>query len=206
MRTLLPLFPPLPPTLLLFFLQSASHIASSPKVSAKVKKDNIKYAAWAATQINRAYKVSHKLLLRSCEISLTAFFFLLPLSSTQRRFYSFLHPDSGNHQSCSSVVFLGVGAQYSDSLKTPSFAYDTKCIHSQLTCKCMAGFDCCLQLTQNCKNNLQVFQSVWVHLLLMCWLKATTSAKTSRHKLVSDTSHKQSFREKMNWTLADFSI
>uniref|UniRef100_H2N2F6 ER membrane protein complex subunit 2 n=1 Tax=Oryzias latipes TaxID=8090 RepID=H2N2F6_ORYLA len=37
---------------------SASHIASSPKVSAKVKKDNIKYAAWAATQINRAYKLA----------------------------------------------------------------------------------------------------------------------------------------------------
>uniref|UniRef100_A0A3Q2QI36 ER membrane protein complex subunit 2 n=1 Tax=Fundulus heteroclitus TaxID=8078 RepID=A0A3Q2QI36_FUNHE len=37
---------------------SASHIAASPKVSAKVKKDNIKYAAWAAAQINRAYKVS----------------------------------------------------------------------------------------------------------------------------------------------------
>ncbi|KAF0045060.1 hypothetical protein F2P81_001589 [Scophthalmus maximus] len=35
---------------------SASHIAASPKVSAKVKKDNMKYAAWAATQINRAYK------------------------------------------------------------------------------------------------------------------------------------------------------
>uniref|UniRef100_A0AAQ6IDG8 ER membrane protein complex subunit 2 n=1 Tax=Anabas testudineus TaxID=64144 RepID=A0AAQ6IDG8_ANATE len=37
---------------------SASHIAASPKVSAKVKKDNIKYAAWAATQINRAYKLA----------------------------------------------------------------------------------------------------------------------------------------------------
>lgn len=38
-------------------LQSASHIAASPKVSAKVKKDNMKYAAWATSQINRAYKV-----------------------------------------------------------------------------------------------------------------------------------------------------
>lgn len=38
-------------------LQSSSHIAASPKVSAKVKKDNVKYAAWAASQINRAYKV-----------------------------------------------------------------------------------------------------------------------------------------------------
>uniref|UniRef100_A0AAX7T8R6 ER membrane protein complex subunit 2 n=1 Tax=Astatotilapia calliptera TaxID=8154 RepID=A0AAX7T8R6_ASTCA len=37
---------------------SASHIAASPKVSAKVKKDNMKYAAWAATQINRAYKLA----------------------------------------------------------------------------------------------------------------------------------------------------
>ncbi|MGH0136195.1 UNVERIFIED_CONTAM: hypothetical protein FKN15_060060 [Acipenser sinensis] len=35
---------------------SASHIAASPKVSAKVKKDNVKYAAWAASQINRAYQ------------------------------------------------------------------------------------------------------------------------------------------------------
>uniref|UniRef100_H3DDC1 ER membrane protein complex subunit 2 n=1 Tax=Tetraodon nigroviridis TaxID=99883 RepID=H3DDC1_TETNG len=37
---------------------SASHIAASPKVSAKVKKDNMKYAAWAASQINRAYKLA----------------------------------------------------------------------------------------------------------------------------------------------------
>ncbi|XP_033958080.1 ER membrane protein complex subunit 2-like [Pseudochaenichthys georgianus] len=37
---------------------SSSHIAASPKVSAKVKKDNMKYAAWAATQINRAYKMA----------------------------------------------------------------------------------------------------------------------------------------------------
>uniref|UniRef100_A0A8C6WIH3 ER membrane protein complex subunit 2 n=1 Tax=Neogobius melanostomus TaxID=47308 RepID=A0A8C6WIH3_9GOBI len=37
---------------------SASHIAASPKVSAKVKKDNVKYAAWAASQINRAYKLA----------------------------------------------------------------------------------------------------------------------------------------------------
>uniref|UniRef100_A0A8C9VYT4 ER membrane protein complex subunit 2 n=1 Tax=Scleropages formosus TaxID=113540 RepID=A0A8C9VYT4_SCLFO len=37
---------------------SASHIAASPKVSAKVKKDNVKYAAWAATQINRAYQLA----------------------------------------------------------------------------------------------------------------------------------------------------
>ncbi|GLD48759.1 ER membrane protein complex subunit 2 [Lates japonicus] len=37
---------------------SASHIAASPKVSAKVKKDNMKYAAWAATQINKAYKLT----------------------------------------------------------------------------------------------------------------------------------------------------
>ncbi|KAG5856958.1 hypothetical protein ANANG_G00013420 [Anguilla anguilla] len=37
---------------------SASHIAASPKVSAKVKKDNVKYAAWAAAQINRAYQLA----------------------------------------------------------------------------------------------------------------------------------------------------
>ena len=37
---------------------SASHIASNLKASAKMKKDNIKYASWAANQINRAYQVS----------------------------------------------------------------------------------------------------------------------------------------------------
>ncbi|XP_066572058.1 ER membrane protein complex subunit 2 isoform X2 [Amia ocellicauda] len=37
---------------------SASHLAASPKVSAKVKKDNVKYAAWAASQINRAYQLA----------------------------------------------------------------------------------------------------------------------------------------------------
>ncbi|XP_032916522.1 ER membrane protein complex subunit 2 [Catharus ustulatus] len=35
---------------------SASHIASNPKASAKMKKDNMKYAGWAANQINRAYQ------------------------------------------------------------------------------------------------------------------------------------------------------
>ncbi|EHB10695.1 Tetratricopeptide repeat protein 35 [Heterocephalus glaber] len=35
---------------------SASHIASNPKASAKMKKDNMKYAGWAADQINRAYQ------------------------------------------------------------------------------------------------------------------------------------------------------
>ncbi|KAL0598763.1 ER membrane protein complex subunit 2, partial [Plecturocebus cupreus] len=35
---------------------SASHIASNPKASAKTKKDNMKYASWAASQINRAYQ------------------------------------------------------------------------------------------------------------------------------------------------------
>ncbi|KAM7317030.1 hypothetical protein ACRRTK_023332 [Alexandromys fortis] len=38
---------------------SASHIASNPKASAKMKKDNIKYASWAANQINRAYQVGN---------------------------------------------------------------------------------------------------------------------------------------------------
>uniref|UniRef100_A0A672LSG8 ER membrane protein complex subunit 2 n=1 Tax=Sinocyclocheilus grahami TaxID=75366 RepID=A0A672LSG8_SINGR len=44
---------------------SASHIAASPKVSAKVKKDNMKYGAWAASQISRAYQVRgvHELLV-----------------------------------------------------------------------------------------------------------------------------------------------
>uniref|UniRef100_A0A4W4GCB9 ER membrane protein complex subunit 2 n=1 Tax=Electrophorus electricus TaxID=8005 RepID=A0A4W4GCB9_ELEEL len=37
---------------------SASHIAANTKVSAKVKKDNVKYAAWAASQINRAYQLA----------------------------------------------------------------------------------------------------------------------------------------------------
>ncbi len=45
------------PCLLSLLLQSASHIAASPKVSAKVKKDNVKYAAWATSQISRAYQV-----------------------------------------------------------------------------------------------------------------------------------------------------
>uniref|UniRef100_A0A3B3SQV0 ER membrane protein complex subunit 2 n=1 Tax=Paramormyrops kingsleyae TaxID=1676925 RepID=A0A3B3SQV0_9TELE len=40
------------------FYMSASHIAASPKVSAKVKKDNVRYAAWAASQINRAYQLA----------------------------------------------------------------------------------------------------------------------------------------------------
>ncbi|XP_061461146.1 ER membrane protein complex subunit 2 isoform X3 [Rhineura floridana] len=35
---------------------SASHIASNSKASAKMKKDNMKYASWAANQINRAYQ------------------------------------------------------------------------------------------------------------------------------------------------------
>ncbi|KAL7984121.1 hypothetical protein Chor_002691 [Crotalus horridus] len=35
---------------------SASHIVSNSKASAKVKKDNMKYASWAANQINRAYQ------------------------------------------------------------------------------------------------------------------------------------------------------
>nr|XP_051700724.1 ER membrane protein complex subunit 2 isoform X2 [Oryctolagus cuniculus] len=37
---------------------SASHIASNAKASAKMKKDNMKYASWAASQINRAYQSS----------------------------------------------------------------------------------------------------------------------------------------------------
>ncbi|XP_048385399.1 ER membrane protein complex subunit 2 isoform X1 [Stegostoma tigrinum] len=37
---------------------SASHIASNPKANAKMKKDNMKYAAWAATQINKAYQLA----------------------------------------------------------------------------------------------------------------------------------------------------
>uniref|UniRef100_A0A4W5N4L5 ER membrane protein complex subunit 2 n=1 Tax=Hucho hucho TaxID=62062 RepID=A0A4W5N4L5_9TELE len=38
---------------------SASHIAASPKVNATVKKANVKYAAWATNQINRAYQVRY---------------------------------------------------------------------------------------------------------------------------------------------------
>lgn len=45
------------PSFVFLPLQSSSHIAASPKVSAKVKKDNMKYAAWATSQISRAYKV-----------------------------------------------------------------------------------------------------------------------------------------------------
>ncbi|XP_041469155.1 ER membrane protein complex subunit 2-like [Lytechinus variegatus] len=37
---------------------AATNIASSPKASGKVKKDNMKYAAWAAQQIAYKYKVA----------------------------------------------------------------------------------------------------------------------------------------------------
>ncbi|XP_038666290.1 ER membrane protein complex subunit 2 isoform X2 [Scyliorhinus canicula] len=37
---------------------SASHIASNPKANAKMKKDNLRYATWAATQINKAYQLA----------------------------------------------------------------------------------------------------------------------------------------------------
>jgi len=37
--------------------QSASNVASSKSKDAKTKKDNIKYAAWAAEQITKQYKV-----------------------------------------------------------------------------------------------------------------------------------------------------
>uniref|UniRef100_A0A8C5MN32 ER membrane protein complex subunit 2 n=1 Tax=Leptobrachium leishanense TaxID=445787 RepID=A0A8C5MN32_9ANUR len=37
---------------------SSIHIASNPKASAKIKKDNVKYATWAANQIKRAYQIS----------------------------------------------------------------------------------------------------------------------------------------------------
>uniref|UniRef100_H3A793 ER membrane protein complex subunit 2 n=1 Tax=Latimeria chalumnae TaxID=7897 RepID=H3A793_LATCH len=37
---------------------SASHIAAYSKASAKVKENNLKYAAWAANQINRAYQLA----------------------------------------------------------------------------------------------------------------------------------------------------
>ncbi|XP_059829326.1 ER membrane protein complex subunit 2 isoform X2 [Hypanus sabinus] len=37
---------------------SASHIASNPKANAKIKKDNLRYATWAAMQINKAYQLA----------------------------------------------------------------------------------------------------------------------------------------------------
>uniref|UniRef100_A0A8C7CA37 ER membrane protein complex subunit 2 n=1 Tax=Oncorhynchus kisutch TaxID=8019 RepID=A0A8C7CA37_ONCKI len=37
---------------------SASHIAACPKVNATVKKANVRYAAWATNQINRAYQLA----------------------------------------------------------------------------------------------------------------------------------------------------
>ncbi|XP_071240545.1 ER membrane protein complex subunit 2 isoform X2 [Salvelinus alpinus] len=40
------------------YAESASHIAASPKVNATVKKANVKYAAWATNQINRAYQLA----------------------------------------------------------------------------------------------------------------------------------------------------
>lgn len=75
--------------------QSASHIAASPKVSAKVKKDNVKYAAWATSQINRAYKV------RDTVISSPSF---SPVSTSlencallQNVFFPHPSPDNENH-------------------------------------------------------------------------------------------------------------
>lgn len=41
-----------------FLLKAASHTASNPKANAKIKKDNMRYATWAALQINKAYQVS----------------------------------------------------------------------------------------------------------------------------------------------------
>ncbi|XP_075070063.1 ER membrane protein complex subunit 2 isoform X1 [Mixophyes fleayi] len=37
---------------------SSIHIASNPKASAKMKKDNVKFATWAANQIKRAYQLA----------------------------------------------------------------------------------------------------------------------------------------------------
>uniref|UniRef100_A0A4W3IM16 ER membrane protein complex subunit 2 n=1 Tax=Callorhinchus milii TaxID=7868 RepID=A0A4W3IM16_CALMI len=37
---------------------TASHIASNPKANAKIKKDNMKYATWAAAQVNKAYQLA----------------------------------------------------------------------------------------------------------------------------------------------------
>lgn len=94
----------------LFFLQSASHIAASPKVSGKVKKDNVKYAAWAATQINRAYKVSYKYTLMLCFYNFShdfSFFLFWCLFSTE--FFPphlFPPPDTENHQSDLSAMLL----------------------------------------------------------------------------------------------------
>ncbi|KAJ7416211.1 ER membrane protein complex subunit 2 [Willisornis vidua] len=52
------------------YAESASHIASNPKASAKMKKDNMKYASWAANQINRAYQdensLSHVFSMPNC--------------------------------------------------------------------------------------------------------------------------------------------
>uniref|UniRef100_A0A6I8SPN3 ER membrane protein complex subunit 2 n=1 Tax=Xenopus tropicalis TaxID=8364 RepID=A0A6I8SPN3_XENTR len=37
---------------------SSVHIASNPKASAKMKKDNVKYATWATSQIKKAYQLA----------------------------------------------------------------------------------------------------------------------------------------------------
>ncbi|CAI9588993.1 unnamed protein product [Staurois parvus] len=37
---------------------SSVHIASNPKASAKMKKDNVKFATWASNQIKRAYQLA----------------------------------------------------------------------------------------------------------------------------------------------------
>ncbi|XP_072630336.1 ER membrane protein complex subunit 2 isoform X1 [Canis lupus baileyi] len=69
---------------------SASHIASNPKASAKTKKDNMKYASWAASQINRAYQAVpgspflwHHLLEIYCVplvVSCFPAFFMIPVA------------------------------------------------------------------------------------------------------------------------------
>lgn len=111
----------------LFFLQSASHIAASPKVSGKVKKDNVKYAAWAATQINRAYKVSYKYTLMLCFYNFSHdFSFLVSL------FYWIFPPTSlpsTRHWKPPIRLVSYVAAfmenshtQYSEILKSPLFA------------------------------------------------------------------------------------
>uniref|UniRef100_A0A8C2ZPR0 ER membrane protein complex subunit 2 n=1 Tax=Cyclopterus lumpus TaxID=8103 RepID=A0A8C2ZPR0_CYCLU len=105
---------------------SASHIAASPKVSAKVKKDNMKYASWAATQINRAYKVSRVTTVMTVS-SVYVVLILITLVSLYVVPTSPLHYARHNHLSYfSSVVlflFLFSGLIWTQHLDIQKFPY-----------------------------------------------------------------------------------
>ncbi|XP_056378566.1 ER membrane protein complex subunit 2 [Hyla sarda] len=50
---------------------SSVHIAANPKASAKMKKDNVKFATWASSQIKKAYQLAGRTMMDS-QMSLKA--------------------------------------------------------------------------------------------------------------------------------------